>query len=297
MMATEQYIGTITKMNKEYIEWSEFFVLLELVEAQIKPDDIVYGIPKGGMIVSNFLRCDCKKTYDPNLATIILDDIVDSGRTKQKHIEQYPNAKFVTLIDKQQNKEYAGYLVFPWEVQEDDAEMIITKMLEHIGENPTREGLLDTPKRVVKSWKTLFGGYSQKPEEVLSTCFSVDYDEMVICKDIEFYSTCEHHMLPFFGKCSIAYIPKSKVVGLSKLARLLEVFARRLQIQERLTSQIADAMMEHLEPLGCAVIVEAKHFCMVCRGVNKQNSAMVTSAIRGIFQNGDVKAEFNRLLK
>ena len=176
-------------------------------------------------------------------------------------------------------------------------EDLIKKLLIAIGENPEREGLKNTPKRVVKSWETIFGGYKQDPNKVLETKFNVDCNEMVISKNIEFYSTCEHHMLPFFGKCHIGYIPKAEVVGLSKLSRLLEVYARRLQIQERLTNQIADGLMDGVNPLGVGVILEAKHFCMVCRGVEKKDSTMVTSAIRGIFQNPTIKSEFQTLIK
>lgn len=176
-------------------------------------------------------------------------------------------------------------------------ETLIRNLLIAIGEDPDREGLKETPKRVVKSWDTLFGGYKQKPEDVLKTFFSIKCDEMIICKDIEFYSNCEHHILPFYGKCHIAYIPENKVVGLSKMPRLLEVFARRLQIQERLTEQIADSMMKHIEPLGVGVNIEAKHNCMVCRGVQKQNSVMVTTALRGVFKDDHVKQEFQRSIK
>ena len=176
-------------------------------------------------------------------------------------------------------------------------ETLIRNLLIAIGEDPDREGLKDTPKRVVKSWDTLFGGYKQKPENVLKTFFSIKCDEMIICKDIEFYSNCEHHILPFYGKCHIAYLPNQKVVGLSKMPRLLEVFARRLQIQERLTEQIADSMMKHIEPLGVGVNIEAKHNCMVCRGVQKQNSVMVTTALRGVFKDDHVKQEFQRSIK
>ena len=173
----------------------------------------------------------------------------------------------------------------------------IKNLLVAIGEDPDREGLKDTPRRVVKSWETLFGGYKQNPKEVLKTQFTTDHKSMVVCDNIEFYSTCEHHMLPFFGKCHIGYIPKSQVVGLSKLARLLEVYSRRLQIQEQLTNQVANSLMDVLKPIGVGVIIEAKHFCMMCRGVNKRNSTMITSAIRGIFQNSTVKNEFHRLVK
>ena len=172
---------------------------------------------------------------------------------------------------------------------------LIYDLIKAIGDNPDREGLLDTPKRVIKSWETIFGGYKLTPEEVLTTQFSETYDEMVICKDIEFYSTCEHHLLPFYGKCHIGYLPNGKIVGLSKMPRLVEVFARRLQVQERLTAQIANSMMEILEPRGVGVIMEAKHHCVVCRGVQKQNSVMITSALKGLFSEFNVKSEFHTL--
>ena len=175
------------------------------------------------------------------------------------------------------------------------ANKLIYDLIKAIGDNPDREGLLDTPKRVVKSWQTIFGGYKLTPEEVLTTQFSESYDEMVICKDIEFYSTCEHHLLPFYGKCHIGYLPNGKIVGLSKMPRLVEVFARRLQVQERLTEQIANSMMEILEPRGVGVFMEAKHHCVVCRGVQKQNSVMITSALKGLFSEFNVKSEFHTL--
>lgn len=165
----------------------------------------------------------------------------------------------------------------------------IAKILTFIGEDRNREGLQDTPARVARSYQKLFGGYQQHPEQILSTMFKSDADQMVVLRDIEFYSTCEHHMIPFFGKATIGYIPNGRVVGISKLARLLECFARRLQIQEQLTEQIADAIQNHLSPLGVGVVVEAKHLCMVARGVEKQNSVMVTHALRGTILN-DQKA-------
>ncbi len=166
-----------------------------------------------------------------------------------------------------------------------------------IGDNPRREGLIETPKRVVNSWEQLFAGYGANVADVMKVFKEDACDEMVILKDIEFYSTCEHHMIPFFGKISIGYIPDGRVLGISKLARLVEIFARRLQIQEKLVGQIADAMMEHLKPKGVIVVAEAKHLCMVARGVEKQNSVMVTSAIRGEFKEHDVRAEFLSLIK
>lgn len=174
----------------------------------------------------------------------------------------------------------------------------IAQIISHIGDDSTREGLIDTPRRVIKSWRELYAGYTQSPEAILERCFDSDgYDQMVILKDIEFYSTCEHHMLPFFGKAHVAYIPSKKVVGISKLARLVECFARRLQIQERLTKQIADAINRNLNPVGVAVMIEAKHLCMISRGINKQNSVMVTSELLGAMTEHKVRDEFLRLAK
>jgi len=173
------------------------------------------------------------------------------------------------------------------------SEDIVRNLLLAIGEDPSREGLLDTPKRVVKSWAELFSGYKKNPLDVLGTTFDCSgYGEMVICKDIEFYSTCEHHMLPFYGKIHIAYIPKKRVVGLSKLARLVDVFARRLQIQEQLTNQIATAIDSGLQTKGCMVIASGVHHCMCSRGVSKQSSSMVTIASTGLFKQQKQRQEF-----
>ncbi len=159
------------------------------------------------------------------------------------------------------------------------------ELLLRIGEDPTRDGLLDTPERVEKSMAFLTRGYTMDVTEVLhDALFDVDYDEMVIVKDVEFFSMCEHHMLPFFGKAHVAYVPNGKVIGLSKIPRVVDVFARRLQVQERLTTEIADAITEAIDPQGVAVILEAQHLCMMMRGVEKQHSATVTSAMRGVFK-------------
>jgi len=178
-------------------------------------------------------------------------------------------------------------------------EDFVRGILYAIGEEPTREGLRDTPRRVVKSWSELYAGYKQKPAEILSTVFEDGAcDEVVLLKNISFSSMCEHHMLPFLGTAHIAYLPKGKVVGLSKLARLTECFAKRLQIQEKMTSQIANAIEEHLKPLGTAVIIEAHHQCMSCRGVNKQGTMMVTSAMRGVFrEDSSARNEVLALIK
>ena len=175
---------------------------------------------------------------------------------------------------------------------------LVRKMLALIGEDPNREGLRRTPERFEKAFRYLTSGYRQDPDKLLNgAMFSVCYDNMVVVKDIELYSLCEHHLLPFFGKCHVAYIPNKKVVGLSKIARLVNMYARRLQIQERLTSQIAKAIEEKLSPEGVGVVVEARHLCMVMRGVEKQHSAAMTSAMLGAFrENKQTRDEFLSLI-
>jgi GTP cyclohydrolase I len=176
---------------------------------------------------------------------------------------------------------------------------LIRQLLSALGEDPSREGLLDTPKRVEKAFQFLTSGYSADLDTVLNNAlFTVDYNEMVIVKDIDFYSLCEHHLLPFFGRCHIAYIPSGKVIGLSKIPRLVEVFARRLQIQERMTSQIAETISRTIEPLGVGVVIEATHLCMAMRGVEKQNAYAITSAMLGGFQNdARTRTEFLELIR
>ena len=176
---------------------------------------------------------------------------------------------------------------------------LIRRILVQLGEDTGREGLVQTPERFEKALRFLTSGYQQDPEKVLNgAMFSVGYDEMVVVKDIEVYSLCEHHLLPFFGKCHVAYIPNTKVVGLSKIARLVNMYARRLQVQERLTNQIAKTIEEKLNPQGVGVIIEARHLCMVMRGVEKQHSAAVTSAMLGAFRtNKQTRDEFLSLVR
>ena len=176
---------------------------------------------------------------------------------------------------------------------------IIRQLLAELGEDPSREGLLETPKRVEKALTFLTSGYTADVDATLNNAlFSVDYNEMVIVRDVDFYSLCEHHLLPFFGKCHIAYIPQGRVLGLSKIPRLVDMFARRLQIQERLTSQIAETLREKVDPLGVAVVMEATHLCMSMRGVEKQNSFAVTSAMLGVFRDdARTRMEFLELIR
>lgn len=169
----------------------------------------------------------------------------------------------------------------------------VRTLLLHMGEDPAREGLLDTPKRVVKAWREMTEGYTLDPVAILGTDFEANgYDEMIVCRDIEFVSVCEHHLLPFTGVAHVGYVPRRRVVGLSKMARLVDCYARRLQIQENMTKQIADTMQRVLNPLGVAVIVQARHSCMSCRGVRKASASMVTTQLVGVLRKPAARAEF-----
>jgi len=174
----------------------------------------------------------------------------------------------------------------------------IRLLLRLIGEDPNREGLKRTPLRVAHSLQFLTSGYKQDPAKILNRCFKVKQDEMVIVKDIDVFSLCEHHLLPFIGKCHVAYMPKDRIIGLSKIPRLIDVFARRLQVQERLTTQIAEAINTHLQPLGVACVIEAHHLCMTMRGVQKQNAKAITSSMLGVFRSSDkTRSEFLTLIR
>lgn len=187
-------------------------------------------------------------------------------------------------------------LIFRTEVS---MEKLIKEILKNLGENPQREGLLHTPSRVEKSLRFLTKGYEETAEEALNgALFTVKYDEMVIVRDIEIYSLCEHHLLPFFGKCHVGYLPSDKVIGLSKIPRLVDVFARRLQVQERLTQQIANTIEEAVQPRGVGVVIEAQHLCMMMRGVQKQSTKMITSSMLGTFRKDQrSRLEFLNLLR
>ena len=181
----------------------------------------------------------------------------------------------------------------------DSLEEAVRAIIRRLGEDPDREGLLKSPQRVARALRFLTSGYQQDVDKALNgALYSVAYDEMVIVKDIEVFSLCEHHLLPFFGRCHVAYIPNQKVIGLSKIPRLVDIFARRLQVQERLTTQIAETLMQKINPQGVGVVIEAKHLCMIMRGVEKQNSVAVTSHMTGVFRDCELtRAEFLRLIR
>ena len=263
----------------------------------------VYGVPRGGIPVAYLVSKMLLGTVvdDPHDADIIVDDLIDSGATMDKYKKMYPTKLFVALVDKRDPVYKDKWIIFPWEINHNKDESFtdnITRLLQYVGENPKREGLLETPARVAKAWEHWTSGYDVDISKLLKVFKdgSNGYDEMVIVKDIPIYSTCEHHLAAIFGTATIAYIPDGSIVGLSKLSRLADVFARRLQVQERLTTQIADALNEHVKPKGVGVIIRARHMCMESRGVCQQGHHTITSALRGVLKtDACARAEFLRL--
>ena len=250
----------------------------------------IWGIPRGGAIVAGMARLyGAIVVADPREADVAVDDIIDSGITARSVYETH-GLNTVALINKERDR-IDSWVHFPWEESsEQDIASSVTRIIEYLGDNPRRNGLLETPQRVVKSWNTLFSGYQYNPKNDLKW-FEDDTDEMVICQGISFFSTCEHHMLPFFGTVAIGYIPNGRVIGVSKLARLVIGYSRRLQIQEQLTRQIGEALTPHV--LGVGVHVVGQHLCMMSRGVEQQASTMITNYLTGRFRESDAaRAEF-----
>jgi len=258
----------------------------------------VYGVPRGGIPVAYLIADSILE--EPKHATLIVDDITDSGRTRSRYEKNFPDAVFLSLADYLEPERVPGqWIVFPWEQgeqgQEDtSADDIVVRLLQYIGEDPKREGLRETPARMAKAWKEWTSGYDKDVSTVFKSFLDggEKYDEMVVVKDLPFYSHCEHHLAPFFGTATIAYLPDQRVVGLSKLGRVLNVYAKRLQVQERLTVQVADAIQEHLKPQGVGVLIKARHLCMESRGLATQGHHTITSALRGIFLESNVRQEF-----
>lgn len=320
--------------GQAWLPWDEIDRRLGNMVAEINKRHVgrvvrLWGIPRGGQVIAGLLRERSNGFYrladSPPDATICVDDIIDSGETARKMKEHY-GLDTIALVDKTQGDKDVGWVVFPWEGDAvTDHAMIVTRFLQAIGEEPTRPGLLETPRRVVDSWQELYSGYNVKPEDVLKW-FDDDTDEMVIVRNIAFSSSCEHHLLPFHGTVDIGYVPNGKIVGVSKLARLVEVYARRLQVQERLARQIGEALAieperrfsheipdedhdwqiedtkertgEHTwildtSPLGVAVHIKGTHLCMSSRGIKAQGSHMETNFLTGVFKTKpEARAEF-----
>ena len=300
-------------MNKKIFTWGEFDKAMEiLAEKMLKSKKkSIYGIPRGGSYIayslSKLLSIPIVDFERISQSTFIVDDIVDSGATRRK----YSNNMFGSIHarsyippDVLQNLVFCFYedlwVVYPWEGCDklSGPEDSVLRLIEFVGANPNSEGLKDTPRRVIRVLEEMCAGYKVDPSNILKTFEDGSCDEMIVLKDIDFCSICEHHLLPFFGKVHVGYIPNGKVVGVSKIARVVDTYARRLQIQERLTSQVANFLMEKLSPKGVMVSCEADHLCMKIRGVKKQNSTMITSAVRGSFKDQkEVRDEFLRLIR
>jgi len=266
-------------MLKTQITWKQVYHRLEQAIKDLPADAKYYGVPRGGQIIAGMTGSAVDKIED---ADIIIDDLIDSGKTEQRY--SHYKKPFIALIDKR--KELKGeWLVFPWESKgadtEETVEDNVARLLQYFGENPKREGLLETPKRFVK----FYDEFLSPPEWNCTTFDSEGYNEMIVQTNIPFQSLCEHHIAPFFGTGTIAYIPNEKIVGLSKLARTLETFSRRLQNQERITMQVADFLQKELNPLGVAVQLTAKHLCMEMRGVKKPNVYTTTTKLLGAFKD------------
>lgn len=299
-----------------------------LVMRKEKPTfDSIVAISRGGIVPGIFLRdflthyANLKglelKVVDPfvegalrqfvNKHVILVDDIYDSGATSKFFVAQAMKYKIKMLqffvVDKRElsAEDKKLWWIFPWEIAQDEVggrRQATVALLRSLDENPLRDGLRDTPKRVDRMWDELAAGYKQKPEEILKARFAAEeYDEMIVLSDIEFFSTCEHHMLPFYGKVHFGYLPGDSVVGISKIARLVDCFSRRLQIQERMTIEIGKTFERIIKPQGVGVIVEGIHLCMMLRGIKKRNAIMKTSYLSGPFRDlPEAREEFLRLI-
>ena len=267
------------------ISWEEIIKRVNKLDKSKK----YYGVPRGGQYIAAMLNpVDTIEEAD-----IIIDDLLDSGKTKQDYAKH--DKPFIVIFNKQTEEELKGkWLVFPWEVKEEPVENNFVRILQYLGEDPTREGLKETPKRYIKFMKEFLA-----PKEFKFTCFDAEgTDEMIVQTNIPFYSLCEHHIAPFFGVANIAYIPNGKIVGLSKLARTIDLYANRFQNQERITTQVAERIQEELEPLGVAVTLKAQHLCMCMRGVKKHDTWTTTSKMLGAFKdNLDTRNEFLNLIR
>lgn len=285
------------------LTWEDVLQQVEnLCARQTKQYTGVYGIPSGGApvaaLVANKLNLQILDT--PQDGCLVVDDLIDTGATFQKfggyNCDALYRKNYSPADVAPQAHTVNDWLSFPWEKHDGEPTDGITRLLQYIGEDPTREGLQETPKRFVKAFKEMTEGYNQNPKQILSTTFNEARDQMIVVKDIEFVSMCEHHLAPFRGIVTVGYIPDGKVVGLSKIPRLVDAYAHRLQIQERFTQEIADSISDILTPMGVGVLVTAHHSCMGNRGIRKHGASMTTSAMLGVFRdNPETRQEFMNL--
>lgn len=307
---TDTMNGTAPVAAKQVLRWEDARRLAVQLADRWKGCGVrsVHGVPRGGAVVAAWvayvLGVPQVGVHEVDAGTLVVDDIVDSGATRAR----YPDNSFDALIWRADAAEASTelghhelptsdmWVVFPWEegtVDETGPGDAVVRILEHIGEDPNREGLADTPKRVLKAFTEMTTGYHLDPATILERTFDVgDADELVVVRGIPFHSLCEHHLLSFTGTATVGYLPVDRVVGLSKIPRLVDCFARRLQVQERMTRQIADALVEHLGVETVGVVVRGQHSCMSCRGVGK-SAEMITSRLTGLLRDDPAaRAEF-----
>ncbi len=263
----------------------------------------VFGVPRGGVSAALAIGCHTgiQLVDVPDDADAIVDDLIDSGATKEKWIRRFPEKPFIALLDKADPDWTGKWVIFPWESStESSIGDNITRLIQFVGDDPKREGLAETPARVARAWQHWCSGYGRNPADVLKVFNDggEKHNQMITVQDIPFYSHCEHHLAPFFGTATVSYIPDGKIVGLSKMSRLVDIFSRRLQVQERMTDQIADALNENLKPKGVGVCVKARHLCMESRGVCQQGHQTITTALRGVLlSEADARAEFLQIAR
>lgn len=309
----EQVEGRLDVMKEEILHTIERRMDEGVMDFKYDEKINLFGIPKGGTIVAGALAAReprFRQVFDDSEGIdYVVDDIVDTGNTRYQWLERYPKP-FIAMV---YNYKHHGlcpsnellnpgglagdkWVHFPWENETEPTDNVV-RLLEMIGEDPKRDGLIDTPHRVCKAWKEMTAGYDVDIKELLSKRFKMDHDDMIISSGIRFTSLCEHHVLPFTGVCAVGYVPQGGVVvGLSKLARVVDAFSKRLQIQERLTAQIADSIEEAVQPRGVAVVMKAHHSCMGCRGANQPEAQMITSKMTGLFMEDEkAREEFLRL--
>ena len=309
-VATDAQVDRHPMTRDLALSWAEVGILADAVAnrnfRRLSDDGHpgVFGVPTGGSVLAALLcgRHGYTQLNEPVDGCLVVDDLVDSGRTLEPFHRRGLHCD--ALFRKPHSPAHlasaaattSGWVRFPWE-HESGVEDAVVRLLQYIGEDPTRNGLEKTPSRVARMWREVTVGYQQDPAKILATVFDETSDEIVMLRGVEFHSTCEHHLLPFYGTVAVGYVPDRRVVGLSKLARLVECFSRRLQVQERMTAQIARAVQDHLAPLGVGVVVKARHSCMGCRGVGKPDADMVTSSMLGCLrEDAKARAEFLTLL-